>query len=408
MSVNVRAQRPRVLHRLPHGDARSQVQTVAVGWSVYGIHHRAFDLGLVGIVASFHACLVFVAGHVVDRYDRKGIVIGAAIVEAGSSLSLAGLAVAQIHALWMYLAVIFVLGIARAFGTPAEATILVNLVDPEHYLGVQARYSSVANSSSSRGPRRRCAGCVFFRHGVHGRRRMTLVSLPRSRSCVCPRSFAEAVKISTRARRSAACGSSHPGRSCLRDLARSLRSPLRRCGCAAADLLRPDSPCGRDWLWIAAQRERRRGLGDGDRALATPAGPARRADAVPHRRRLRGRMLVFAFSRNLWLSIAALAVAGAFDMVSVVIRTGLVQLNTLDAMRGRVSALRTSSSAPRTSWADSSRERSPNCSARSPRLPSEGPRRSRSVGIWAYVFPALRGSDRLAERALEVPLELPL
>ena len=50
-------------------------------------------------------------------------------------------------------------------------------------------------------------------------------------------------------------------------------------------------------------------------------------------------MLVFAFSRNLWLSIAALALSGAFDMVSVVIRRGLVTLNTPDAMRGRVNAV---------------------------------------------------------------------
>jgi MFS family permease len=50
-------------------------------------------------------------------------------------------------------------------------------------------------------------------------------------------------------------------------------------------------------------------------------------------------MVVFALSRNLWLSIAALAAAGAFDMVSVVIRTGLVQLNTPDAMRGRINSI---------------------------------------------------------------------
>ncbi len=49
--------------------------------------------------------------------------------------------------------------------------------------------------------------------------------------------------------------------------------------------------------------------------------------------------VVFAVSRLLWLSILALAAAGAFDMVSVVIRRGLVQLNTPDEMRGRVSSV---------------------------------------------------------------------
>jgi MFS family permease len=49
--------------------------------------------------------------------------------------------------------------------------------------------------------------------------------------------------------------------------------------------------------------------------------------------------LVFALSRNLWLSLLALAAAGGFDMVSMVIRQTLVQVSTPDAMRGRVSAV---------------------------------------------------------------------
>jgi MFS family permease len=49
--------------------------------------------------------------------------------------------------------------------------------------------------------------------------------------------------------------------------------------------------------------------------------------------------LVFALSHAMWLSLAALAVLGAFDMVSMVIRGALVQLETPDAMRGRVSAV---------------------------------------------------------------------
>jgi hypothetical protein len=49
--------------------------------------------------------------------------------------------------------------------------------------------------------------------------------------------------------------------------------------------------------------------------------------------------LVFAVSSTLWLSLLALFALGAFDMVSVVIRGALVQLDTPDAMRGRVSAV---------------------------------------------------------------------
>ena len=50
-------------------------------------------------------------------------------------------------------------------------------------------------------------------------------------------------------------------------------------------------------------------------------------------------MVVFGLSTSLWLSLAALAISGGADMVSVVIRQTLVQLETPDAMRGRVSAV---------------------------------------------------------------------
>lgn len=81
------------------------MQTVAVGWTVYGIHHRPFDLGLVGLVTFAPSLLlVFVAGHVVDRYDRKRIVVVAAIAEAGCSLVLAGLALAHVRDLVAMLA----------------------------------------------------------------------------------------------------------------------------------------------------------------------------------------------------------------------------------------------------------------------------------------------------------------
>ena len=49
--------------------------------------------------------------------------------------------------------------------------------------------------------------------------------------------------------------------------------------------------------------------------------------------------IVFGLSKNFWLSLFALACVGGFDMVSVVIRASLVQLNTPDAMRGRVGAV---------------------------------------------------------------------
>ena len=98
------------------GDGASQVQAVAVAWSVYSIHHRAFDLGLVGIVMFAPSLLlVFVAGHVADRYDRKRIVLTAAIAEAICSLVLAGLAFAHVRDLLAFLGVLFAIAPVASF-----------------------------------------------------------------------------------------------------------------------------------------------------------------------------------------------------------------------------------------------------------------------------------------------------
>jgi hypothetical protein len=106
-------------------------------------------------------------------------------------------------------------------------------------------------------------------------------------------------------------------------------------------------------------------------------------------------MLVFAYSRNLWLSIAALAAAGAFDMVSVVIRRGLVNLNTPDATRGRVNAVEGV-------FIGASNDVGAFESGTLAQF--LGPVASVAIGgvvtlaivcIWAAAFPALRHSDRL-------------
>jgi hypothetical protein len=73
--------------------------------------------------------------------------------------------------------------------------------------------------------------------------------------------------------------------------------------------------------------------------------------------------IVFGLSTNFTLSLVALAVLGASDVVSVVIRASLVQIRTPDTMRGRVSAVHSLFTGPRTSWARSSRAWSPRSSA---------------------------------------------
>jgi len=324
------------------GDGASQVMSVAVGWTVYGIHHSAFELGVVGLVSFMPSLLlVFVAGHVVDRYDRKGIVILAAFVEAAGALALAAFAFANVRDLGVLLGVLFVLGIGRAFGSPAESTILVNMVEPGEYMRLQARYSSLREIVVIAGPALGGAlvaisdVAAFVVAGV-----MTLVS-------VAAFALVHVRKVDRSPAEELDPGSALDG-------LRFIASRPIVLGAISLDLFAVLFGGANALLPIYADQILHVGaFGFGMLRSASGLGASLMAIVLSQRtpNRRVGRtllvnvgafglmMLVFAYSRNLWLSIAALAAAGAFDMVSVVIRRGLVTLNTPDATRGRVNAV---------------------------------------------------------------------
>src|SRR5271156_5096472 len=99
-----------------------QIGAVAVGWQVYALTGSAFDLGLVGLVQFIpSALLVFAAGHVADRYDRRRVTQICQFVEA---LTAAFLAWGTFDG-WLRLPQIFaamaIFGVAVAFESPASA-----------------------------------------------------------------------------------------------------------------------------------------------------------------------------------------------------------------------------------------------------------------------------------------------
>ncbi len=388
------------------GDGASQVLQVAVGWSVYGIHHSAFELGLVGLVGFMPSLLlVFVAGHVVDRYNRKGIVIAAALVEALAAFAFAALAFAHVRDLWAMLAVIFALGIGRAFGSPAESTILVNMVETGDYMRVQSRYSSLREIVVIAGPA--VGGALvavsdiaaFVTAGA-----LTVISV------------AAFTLVEVRAAVRDPAEELDPG-SALDGLRFIFSRPIV-LGAISLDLFAVLFGGANALLPIYADQILHAGpIGFGMLRSASGLGASVMAIALSKYTPSRnvGRtllvnvaafgvaMLVFAFSRNLWLSIAALAASGAFDMVSVVIRRGLVTLNTPDAMRGRVNAVESvfiGASGQLGSFESGTVAQ------------FLGPIASVALGgaatlvivvAWSLGFPALRRSDRLVE-AVPVPL----
>ncbi|MES1154977.1 MAG: MFS transporter, partial [Pseudorhodoplanes sp.] len=106
-----------------------QMQTVAVGWQVYDLTQSPLDLGLVGLAQFVPAVLlVLLVGHVADRYSRGAIVRISQVIEGLIAATLAlGTAfdwLARDH----ILALVFVLGAARAFEAPSLQSLLPNIV----------------------------------------------------------------------------------------------------------------------------------------------------------------------------------------------------------------------------------------------------------------------------------------
>jgi len=105
--------------------------------------------------------------------------------------------------------------------------------------------------------------------------------------------------------------------------------------------------------------------------------------------------IVFALSRNLWLSLLALAAAGGFDMVSMVIRQTLVQVSTPDAMRGRVSAVQWMFVGASSELGEFESGATAALFGTVPAALLGGLGTLAVVALWAKLFPELRSADKL-------------
>jgi MFS family permease len=126
------------------GTLAVQMQNVAVGWQVYSMTHNLFYLGMIGL-AQFAPFLVLIlpAGHIADRYNRRNIVTACLATQLLVGVLLLAFAHSGMAAVWPVFAVLVLFGSARAFMGPATQAMLVNLV-PQQDLS-----KAVALSSSS-------------------------------------------------------------------------------------------------------------------------------------------------------------------------------------------------------------------------------------------------------------------
>ncbi|MFA9216262.1 MAG: MFS transporter [Sphingomonadaceae bacterium] len=126
------------------GTLAVQMQSVAIGWQVYALTHNLFDLGLIGL-AQFAPFLLLIlyAGHAADRYNRRHIVTLCLGVQLLCGLLLLAFTAAGLSVVWPVFAVLVLFGSARAFMMPATQAVLINMVPSESFS------KAVALSSSS-------------------------------------------------------------------------------------------------------------------------------------------------------------------------------------------------------------------------------------------------------------------
>jgi MFS family permease len=318
-----------------------QMGAVAVGWQVYALTGSAFDLGMIGL-AQFIPTLVltFAAGHAADRYDRRRVV---QLCELAAGLAALFLAWGSLRG-WLTVAEIFaavaVFGAATAFEGPASAALLPG-VAPE---GMVQRATALSTGAfqvamisgpalggfayavSPGVPYAAMAAFWLLAGVLNG-----LIRLERPVAAKDPPTLSQLF---------AGVGFVRRNPTILGAISLDLFAVLLGGATALMPIF------ARDILHTGAW-----GLGV---LRGAPAVGALLMATILARYEIRRRAglrmfqavivfgvatLVFALSRDLWLSVLALAVLGAADTVSMVIRISLVQLATPDAMRGRVGAV---------------------------------------------------------------------
>jgi MFS family permease len=319
----------------------TQIVSVAVGWQIYDLTRDPLDLGLVGIVQFAPALLlVLVTGAASDRFGRRLIMGLSTLVEAACALAILLLSLRGLTSPLPVFAVLAVIGIARAFLGPAAASLVANLVPAEDFANAVAWNSSAWQTATIVGP---VAGGLLYglsAETAYGTATALLV-LAALLVLVIPKpqqqTLAERPSLDT-----LFAGFRYIWRQkvVLGAVSLDLFAVLLSGAVALLPVYARDilvlGPWGLGLLRAAP------GVGAILVAVWLAGHPLR-----DHA----GRILlvfvalfgavtvVFGLSTTAWLSIAALALIGATDMVSVYIRETLIQLWTPDDVRGRVNAV---------------------------------------------------------------------
>lgn len=318
-----------------------QMLNIVVSWQIYSVTGRAFDLGLIGLAQFLPSVLLALpAGHLADQFDRRRIVLIGQFVEWLAIALLAVLAFTRPPDELTILGLVLLIAIAKTMEAPAMLSMLPALVPPNMLARAMAANSAAGQAAMMVGPALggllyvAGAGTVYLATALLYLISMVMVSRLRyvqEPVRRVPASFATlfaGVRF-IRARPDVLGVISLDLFAVLLGGATALlpifAKDILHTGPWGLGLLRGAPAVGALLMgfWLT-RHAMERNVGKIMFASVAGFGVA---------------TLVFALSTQLWLSLLALFALGAFDMVSMVIRGSLVQLDTPDDMRGRVSAV---------------------------------------------------------------------
>ena len=378
-----------------------EMQSVAVGWQIYEITHRPLDLGYVGLAQFLPGILLFLfSGHVVDRFNRRWVLIlcYCGYVLCSSLLLLVALrggrSISPIYA------VLVLIGVVRSFNGPVSRAILPQLVPEHHFPSAVAWASSVFQAATILGPALGGVAYAAF-HGpafVYGTSATAATVAALATMQIKSQGQARArepVNLS-----SVLAGFHYIWREKL--ILGSISLDLFAVLLGGAVALLP--VYAREILLTGP-------WGLGLLRSAPALGAACMAIFLAYRplRRKAGKIMLwcvagfgvftvmFGISHNLWLSLASLVLVGATDMVSVIVRGTLIQVATPDPMRGRVNAVDMIFIGASNEFGQFESGLTAHWFGTVRAVVFGGLGTLAVTALWAWWFPALRTADRLTD-----------
>jgi MFS family permease len=319
-----------------------QVQSVAIGWQVYEMERTAWALGMVGLCQFLPMFLLTLpAGDITDRFNQRRVYSFSAALQAACSALFLALSLWYPHDAWPFYVVLVLFGAARGFAGPSGSSLLPFLVPPERLAKSMAFSSSFFTAAVISGP---AIGGFLYALG------------PVPVYALCITGFLGAGLIVARlgGRRFKPETTEASRYERVAEGVRFVRSRPVVLGAISLDLFAVLLGGATALLPIFARDILHVGpVGLGFLRCAPAVGAFATAFYLTHwpiRQKVGPVMfasvavfgvatIVFGLSTWFPVSLLALVVLGASDMVSVNIRSSLIQLSTPDPMRGRVSSV---------------------------------------------------------------------